>query len=330
MSTKLQKIRTPSGWQRLLMVTFAVSILACSQNFGFKEKMDDDHVALVNEIPIVIGDINDRFTKLKKNMGNKAYKDEEAENDVKRAILNELIYRTLLLLEAQNRDVTVSEEEITREKQKIAAGLTDEELKQSLVDARMTPDKLEEYIKEELLLLRLMDEISLGIVVGDEEISEYYEQNKADFFQEESVRARHILVSTDEEAGKIRQSLLDGIDFATLAIEVSLSPDAANGGDLGFFHKGQLPRELEEAAFSLKPGRLSQVIISPYGYHVLKLEEKRPAKQLEKEEVKDKIIEYLMIAKKEAAFKTFINGLLEKAEIEYNKKYEAILPKRDQ
>ncbi|MDD3237047.1 MAG: peptidylprolyl isomerase [Candidatus Gastranaerophilales bacterium] len=85
------------------------------------------------------------------------------------------------------------------------------------------------------------------------------------------VRASHLLVKTEEEAKSLREEILEGKDFAQVASEVSMCPSGANGGDLGFFTKGQMVQEFEDAAFSMKVGEVSDPIKTQFGYHLIKL-----------------------------------------------------------
>lgn len=89
------------------------------------------------------------------------------------------------------------------------------------------------------------------------------------------VRASHLLVKTEDEAKQLREEILGGKEFADVAAEVSLCPSGANGGDLGFFGKGMMVKEFEDAAFSMKVGELSEPIKTQFGWHLLKLTDKK-------------------------------------------------------
>lgn len=88
------------------------------------------------------------------------------------------------------------------------------------------------------------------------------------------VRASHLLVKTEEEAISLREEIMAGKDFGLVAAEVSLCPSGANGGDLGFFAKGQMVKEFEEAAFSMEVGDVSEPIKTGFGYHLIYLTDK--------------------------------------------------------
>ena len=106
------------------------------------------------------------------------------------------------------------------------------------------------------------------------------------------MRARHILVETEDEAKAILDQLKGGADFATLAKEKSKDPGAAEGGDLGYFTKDQMVPEFAEVAFKMYPGQLSDPVKTQFGWHVIKLEDKRTKQPPEFDKVKDQIEAY--------------------------------------
>jgi len=162
-----------------------------------------------------------------------------------------------------------------------------------------SPEEIEAYFEEHQEELRvperrvvdylLLDQNTLRdtIELSDDELFEYYEANPEEFTQEEQVRARHILLQvgsdrTEQEAEEqmlaIRDRLEAGEDFATLATELSDDPGSkAQGGDLGFFGRGQMIGEFEEAAFSAAPGEVVGPVKTNFGYHLIRVEERRDA-----------------------------------------------------
>lgn len=127
--------------------------------------------------------------------------------------------------------------------------------------------------------------------VTDEMLKARYDKEVAARPPAEEIRARHILVKTEEEAKEIIAKLDGGADFEALAKEKSSDPGSgANGGDLGFFSKGQMVPEFEAAAFALEPGAYTKTPVkSDFGFHVIKLEEKRTQPPVAFDEVKDQI-----------------------------------------
>ena len=161
----------------------------------------------------------------------------------------------------------------------------------------------------------------------DADVQDFYDKNPDKFKQPESVRASHILILTkkaDEAAKKAARAKIDGVlkrvkageDFAALAKENSEDGSAAQGGDLGFFPRGQMVPAFDQAAFALKPGEISDVVTSQFGYHIIKLTEKKAASVVPLEQVKPRVLEFLTNQKKQQRVDGFINEAKEKAKIE--------------
>lgn len=150
--------------------------------------------------------------------------------------------------------------------------------------------------------------------ISDAEIKKYYNSHKDEFMEKESVKAQHILVKVDKDGDKaawaaaekkaamIRGKAVKGGDFSALAKEYSDDPGSkGNGGDLGFFTRGRMVPEFEKAAFSLKKGEISQPVKTAFGYHIIKVEDKKQAHQKTLAEVREEIRQKLLKAKQRKA-----------------------------
>jgi peptidyl-prolyl cis-trans isomerase C len=146
----------------------------------------------------------------------------------------------------------------------------------------------------------------------DEALHQTYDEAVKSMAGQEEVRARHILVQSEDEAKAILEQLKKGADFATLAKEKSKDPGAAEGGDLGYFTKDQMVPEFADVAFKMYPGQLSNPVKTQFGWHVIKLEDKRTKQPPEFEKVRDQIEAYL--ARK--AQTDFIAKLRQNAKVE--------------
>jgi len=177
----------------------------------------------------------------------------------------------------------------------------------------------------------VMKEIEKKINVTDAEVKAYFEKNKAEFSEPESVKASHILVKVpqdaDEKAWKdaeakikdIKKKLDGGADFAKLAQEMSDDPGSkAKGGDLGFFSKGRMVPEFEAAAFALKPGEVSQPVKTPFGYHLIKVVEKKDAHEKSFDEVKDQVKQNLLNQKRREALDAMLLNLKKQYPVKIN------------
>ena len=174
-------------------------------------------------------------------------------------------------------------------------------------------------ITEQILVQVLIErEILDKIKVNDEEVLEYYEQNKDSFTEKEQVHLYNILLETEEEAQDVLEQLKAGGDFSEIAKEKSTGPSAAQGGDLGYLTKGTIIPEIEEVVFALELEELSEVIKTDFGFHILKITEQKPETVKALEEVKEDIIQTLLPDKQKEDFENFLEELKNKSEIEIN------------
>ncbi len=236
-----------------------------------------------------------------------------------------MIPQLLLVQEAKEQGVEVSDEEVEEfidaEMEKVMQALPEEQLQAELDKLGVTIDDLKYDNKiayrTQLYIERLLDKVVWSdIEVSEKEITDYYENNPEMFMTGEQVRASHILVETEEEAEDMLKYLEQGKDFAELAGEYSTCDSAAQGGDLGYFEKGQMVPEFEEAAFSINVGQISDTVKTQFGYHIIKLTAKKPAGKVNFDDMKEQISQQIMSAKQKAAEDTFIDQLQSKAEVE--------------
>ena len=126
------------------------------------------------------------------------------------------------------------------------------------------------------------------------------------------------MVASEEEALAIRKKIDRGVEtFSNLAIKFSLGPEGIRGGDLGYFEEGQMPEEFD-GVFKLKLNKISDVIQPPYGYHILKVIDKKPARKMEFNEARKMIVEKLINQKQEESFRNWLSEIRSKAQIEIN------------
>ena len=144
--------------------------------------------------------------------------------------------------------------------------------------------------------------IIADVTATDEEVKAFYEANPNQFAIPERIRARHILVEDEETAKKILQELRDGKAFEDAAKEYSTCPSKEDGGNLGFFGKGQMVPEFETAAFALETGSMSEPVKSQFGWHIIRVEEKQPSSVVPLEDVAGEIKTMLTQKKQQEAF----------------------------
>ncbi len=211
-------------------------------------------------------------------------------------VLEQAILELLINQELDKANLTISEADIDaavdeqmEQIQKMFP--TAEELEMALMSQGMTMESLLNEIRSGIQPdVKMKKLLAPQIDVSDENISTYYEENKDRILAALEIRASHILVASEELANSLLQQIRDGADFAQLATEHSIDPGSgAKGGDLGFFRRGAMVPEFEQAAYSLEVDEVSGVVASDFGYHIIKVTDKETELTLEdnKEEIKD-------------------------------------------
>lgn len=287
--------------------------------------------ARVNGVDITNAEV-DRAKKiiLSRNQMAHASMNDEMSKKVDEAALNQIIAKELLYqagkkLEMKDLDKQVKDR-VAENKARFAS---QEAYDKALKDMDMSEKEVETFTREDLVIGNLIETtIAPKAKVTDEEAKKFYDDNKDKFRREEAVRASHILVGADqnataadkkkakEKAESLLKQLKGGADFAELAKKESSCPSSAQGGDLGFFGKGQMVPEFEKAAFGLKPGEVSDVVETQFGYHIIKVAEKKDAETVPFEEAKERIEQFLSQQKVQQGVSDYVEELRKKGKVE--------------
>lgn len=269
----------------LLIVLIPALIISCNKK---TEQKAGAYVAKVGKTLITETEVEKEFKNLPPQI-QKVFEGKEG----REKFIDELVKKEMLYQEAKSRGFE-----------------NDAEYKQ----------KLEDFKKLTLISLLLQKEIEDKVKVGDSDAKAYYDSHKEEFMTNNQIRASHILVKTEEEANSIFNDVKKGADFAKLAQSKSIdSGSAKNGGDLGYFSRGQMVPEFESAAFKLKVGEISKPVRTQYGYHIIKVTEKKEGKPIEFDKIKDLVIQKLTAEKQKEVFDSYIDGLKKKYNTEIKK-----------
>ena len=181
-----------------------------------------------------------------------------------------------------------------------------------------TSDYLDEVerFKKHVLMKVTVDKMMEKVMATDEDARKFYDDNPNQFAQPEQLRASHILVADDAEMEKVLTDLKAGEKFEDVAKKYSTCPSKENGGDLGFFGKGQMVPEFEEVAFKTEIGQVSDPVKTQFGVHVIRVEAKNPESKIPFEEVSEQIKAYLMNQKRSEAYQSELMVLKEKYKVE--------------
>ena len=276
---------------------------------------DTTVVATVNGDPITLGEFTERFTRA----GFKL--DRTVDISIKEEFLNRLIERKMMLREAQRRRIKIGLPEIN---QRISA-LEHEhgkDLKSELSAQGIDYEKWKADIWENMMIEKLVGrDANRNVSVSSAEIRRYYQANQERFQRPDQVRVRQIVVSTEAEAVGLLEQLRGGADFVGLAKKRSTAPEAEAGGDLGYFARGEMPAEFN-LVFGLRKGELSSVVKSPYGYHIFRLEDRKPAGMRSLDEVSEEISKVLLQEKQDVRFRQWLKELRSRTKFEIN--YQAL------
>ena len=250
--------------------------------------------------------------------------------NLKAEILDSLINRELLYQESQKTGIIVQPQEMTNEVTAIKQRFpSEDEFKKAMSNMNLTEATFTAQISKRLAIKKLIDkQIADKIVITAVESKHYYTANPQLFKQPGEIRASHILIKLDpaaDEAQKaeaqtkikmIQQKLRNGEDFAGLAKKSSEGPSSVNGGDLGFFKRGQMVKPFEDAAFALEPNEVSEIVQTRFGYHIIKVVEKKPERKIGYEEIKIRLEEHLKQRKVQEEVGLYLIELRKGAEIE--------------
>ena len=238
---------------------------------------------------------------------------------LRRTVLQARVDRLLFVQEAAKRGVEIPPADVEQRLQRMRADWPPEEFEALLAQRHQTLDELRAELRAQLAQERLFHELVYPrVAITEEEIRAELEAHPEQLQDPEQVHAAQIVVKELDQAKEIRARLREGAKFADLARERSLSADAKDGGDLGWFPRGVMPPQFDAVAFSLGPGQISDVVTTDYGFHIFKLIERRPARKKELGGVRAEVERRLLRAKQEQAQTEFVSQLRSKADIRIN------------
>ncbi len=286
-------------------------------------------VARVNGVAIDRGEFERAVRNLEAQAGGPVPPDRR--DAIYRQLLDQLVAVRLLAEESTSKKVVVADAELDGRLAQVKSQFPNPQaFAAALAQRQMTEAKLKTEIRQQLLVQKLLQaDVESTIAVSDGDVSSFYQQNPDKFKEPEAVHAAHILIRTPEnadaaakskahaEAEKVLAQARRGGDFAALAKQYSQDAgSAANGGDLGFVPKGQTVPAFEQAAFALKPGQLSGVVESPFGFHIIKLFEHRAERTVPLQEVKPQVEQFLKQQQLQQKTAAYVDKLKAKAKVE--------------
>jgi len=282
---------------------------------GSKKQTQEEAVAWVNGEHLLRKDLNKEIHRI-----NRSYSLQPSDAETRKfeeEVLYQMIRRKLLTQEAEKHRIQLTPEKIRKAVSEQKGEISQEDFEKMLEKAGITyPEWENRIIEDRMIELLISSAINPKITIPEEELTAHHQAHQEEFHVQERVRVRQIVLSNKDEAKKVRERLTVGNeDFGLVAQEVSLSPDAEQGGEIGIFSRGEMPDEFDEICFSLQIEEISSVVKSPYGYHIFRVEERFPAGMLSFKESREIIMNKIFLEKREEYFTNYQKELWNRAEI---------------
>jgi len=340
-----------------ILLIAAVFLSACSKESEVKEtptvgeinqeqKLSDKFVAAENkslppDIAVSVdgsvlkkAELDKQIKEIMKTYQDQIPKDKikEVQVNIKTQLVESFIMRTVLENEFEKRKIVAPEKEVQEAVDRMKAQIEPgQKLEEFLKANKMTAADLNKNIASDIKTRKIiLMELGGNAKPTSREISKFYNDNKERFIIPESVNLRHILIAINEKDDdkikaekkekieRLRRQIVEGADFAEIAVKNSDCPSKESGGDLGAITKGQTVKPFEDAAFSQKIKEIGPVIATDYGYHIIQVTERNPEKKVALDDVRDKISGYLEQQKQTDAFAKLMEKLRAKADIRIN------------
>ncbi|HEU4383106.1 MAG TPA: peptidyl-prolyl cis-trans isomerase [Anaeromyxobacteraceae bacterium] len=236
---------------------------------------------------------------------------------LRQRVLEEMVSRALLLQQARARGVTVEQEQVERAFLGVRSEYPGTHFDDLLAQQRLSAAELKQRLREQLTLEKLFqDEVFPQVRVEEPEVQRYYGEHEGEFDQPERVRVLQVVVKTREEALKVRDEIRRAPQkFGDVARRASISPEGKNGGDLGYFGRDAGMPEVFDACFRLPLNAVSDVVPSPYGFHVFKVVDRKPASRRTLPQARAEIFQKLLRERRARAQEDYLAGLRARAQI---------------
>ena len=250
-------------------------------------------------------------------------------DEILRGMLDQLITYTAMSQQAKSENIVVSEAEIEGRIKAMQRDASDADFQKALEARKISSEQLRTDARVQLTIEKLLEaHVAEAATTTDAEARAFYDNNPDKFKMDDKVRASHILLKLDAKApeatrkqaqGRIAGLLKrarSGEDFAALAAKHSQDGSSRQGGDLGYFARQEMVPAFSQVAFSLKPGEISEIVTTEFGYHIIKVTDKKAATTVPYEQASTQIVEFLSRQKKQERAGQFVDEVRKRARIE--------------
>ncbi len=313
------------------LTALAMMLTPFSALSGKEKGMNEGMAALVNGKGITIKKLDQEFGKFQAQMAQRKQQiPPDLVQNLRSRLLDDLVNMELLYQEAKKRGMKADQKAVDDQIENIKKNFPDEEtFRKYLTSVKTDEAAITEELDKGFTIQALVEkDVISTISVTNDETKAFYDNNQEKFSMPEQVRASHILIKADSNADeatkakakkaikKIQKKLKKGGDFVALAKEFSECNSKANGGDLDFFDRGKMVPPFEEAAFALKKGEMSNIVETRFGYHLIKVTDKKASSVVSYDEAKERISEQLKRQKISTEMQQYIEKLTKAAKIE--------------
>jgi foldase protein PrsA len=246
-------------------------------------------------------------------------------NPAARQVLTQLVQQDLIDQYAKDKNVQISQADIDKRENEIKARYPAGQFDQILKQQGLTEQDVQNILRQNLVLEKA---VAPQVHVTDADVKAYFDKNHALFDKPEQVRARHILVADEKTAQTVLGKVKSGGSWDALAKQYSTDPSTKDkGGELGFFGKGQMVPQFQDAAFNAKVGQVVGPVKSPFGYHIIQVEEKKPPQKATFASTKDQIHQQLVQQQEQQQVPAFLQQLRSQAKINvYDQRFADAIP----
>lgn len=299
-----------------LVLLGALCLLAACKDNPFNR----EYVATVNGEKIYLEEYQKRLNAQKGLLSPKTFPDSSNKRSrLEEEILESMITEKIVLQRARELNLSVSNTELERKLLDIRKDYGDNFF-DLLISQNVQYDDWREELRKEMIWDKLVAaDVNASIRVSEDEAEDYFNDHPGLCKAEGRVRASQIVVRDPEKAGEVKARLEKGEDFAKVAAQVSIGPEAVRGGDLGLISRQTMPEPLDKTLFNLPVGKISPIVKSAYGYHIFKVTEIQPARTRSFSDCKEEVMAGIRAQKEDAAFTVWLEGLKMKAIVKKEK-----------
>ncbi len=314
----------------MMFITFLI-LSSGIFSFAWAEDEPGINLATVNGIAITQKDLGKELNRIRTQAAGRQQPIDESElAAIKGKLLEGLINRELLYQTSMANGIKVETSEVANQLENIRQQLSPgKSFAEALAEINISQIEFEKEILKAIAIQKLLDaQINQKVSISEKEMRIFYDNNPQFFKKPEQVKASHILIQVDPQATaeqkqqarnkieEIQTKLNQGEDFAEVAKQFSECPSGKNGGDLGIFERNKMVKPFSDAAFSLKPGEVSGIVETSFGYHIIKVFEKIPETKLLYQDIKERLNQTMKRQKIQKETMAYINQLKETADIQ--------------